>query len=327
MQGQREFTLDHAHWLSKGGKGEYLSLFDIPSTQDMYVRSEVSAEESLKVGGLKLVVQGSSSFMVQNTVTKVGLYEITSTMEEWCDDKLRRLTSAREEKGSPLSREELLPIFSENREWINDDSNLIEKCIEDTMHLGRETQVALVSSDKRQANQMARQANVTVVLIEPQSLCAAFPHKVWTSTTELTNSEVFEAYPPTRVASKLLRMPKHVYLDSGSILSDLSRMSKEESSDGVTRYYQKKLISTERTADGRRCEKYKKETIFCTSKLQVKVFDPRKKDPFRRSRREHARDSASFHSEGWNEGPRPQFSVRTVRRSVTGGATTLSGPT
>jgi len=157
--GQPEFSMNHANWLSKGARGNTLNIFDIPSTSDMYVKSEVSIEESLKVGDIQLKVQGKSNWIPQRTITKVGLYEITDTMEQWCDDKLNALIALRNDKGKPLIRSEILPVFTENKEWINDDSLLIAECIERTKDLGRESIVALVSTDKRLANQMSRQAN------------------------------------------------------------------------------------------------------------------------------------------------------------------------
>jgi hypothetical protein len=327
VNGQPEFNLEHARWLSRGGKGEYLTMHDIPSTQDMFVRAEVSSEESMKVSGITLAVQGSKSFMVQRTISKVGLYEISSSMEQWCDDKMSALIEKRDQKGSPLERAEILPIFEKNREWINDDSTLIEQCIEDTKHLAPGTQVALVTQDKRLAKQMARQANVIVVRIEPESACIAFPNVHWNSTTALNRSEVLRAYPPPRKRGFKFQVPSQVYLDTGSILASLSKMVKEEKPDDTTRFYRVDLISSGRDSDGRRIEEYRKKNVYGTSILMVEVINPAKRNILVKKPTAHARDAGSFLSDGWNVSDTTSFTRRVTSRKGVGGATTRSNPT
>lgn len=330
VTGAGEFSTEHARWLSQGGKGEYLSLFDIPLTQDMYLREEVSIDETLKVGGIVLEVAGSSGWKTQTTVSKVGLYEISKTMEEWCDDKIDKLILKREEKeGKPLIREDLLPIFLENREWVNDDSLLIEKAIVDTESFNREAQVVLVSEDKRLANQMSRQANCTVVLVDPSCLPKVFPSKVWNSEISFTTKEMYEKYPTNKVKSRMLREPVSVYIDTGSLHAVLSKLTEQDGPAGERRFYRRILIESGYiNGTGRRYEKFKKENIFFTSQLLItKVFEPMNKDPFKRPRQAFGRDSASASNYSWNRGDTLHITKRVTRRGGRGTASAATFPT
>jgi hypothetical protein len=306
--------MKHANWLFKGAKGSTLGLFDIPSTSDMYVRAEVSVEESLKVGDIQLNVQGKTDWIPQRTVTKVGLYEISSTMEQWCDDKTDALIAIRDEKGAPLTRSEILPVFCKDREWINDDSLLIEECIDRTTQYNSTDVVALISKDKRLANQMSRQANVSIALIDPASLVKAFPNKTWCSTSQLTSEEVFAKYPKTR--SKVLgQKPKFVLIDFGSLASSLSNLEKVDDGLGGVQLYRVDPVSSRHLDDGRREEVVKRTAVFEPSTLSfLSLLDPRKKDLFKRSAVPFGRDSASLSSYAWSESDTLRFSSRVTRR-------------
>jgi len=313
--------MNHARWLSKGAKGETLNIFDIPSTSDMYVRTEVSIEESLKVGDIQLRVQGKSKWIPQRTITKVGLYEITDAMEQWCEDKLDALIALRNEKGGPLIRSEILPIFLKDREWVNDDSLLIAECIERTKDLGRESVVALVSTDQRLANQMCRQANVIVMLIDPVSLVRAFPTKIWNSTSTLTSEELFSAYPNTNRYSN--RKPVFVLIDSGSLSSSLANIEIEED-DLTNTFIMYKIESLESgfMPDGRRKEKVKREKLLLPSTVSfLSLNNPSSKDPYKKSKKNFGRDSHSLSSYAWNTNDTLKFPRRVTSRG--GRGTTL----
>jgi hypothetical protein len=312
VNGQTEFTMEHAIWLDKGARGEYMALFDIPCTADMYVRSEVSIEESLKVGGILLTASGSKP-LTQKTITKVGLYEISQTMEEWCDEKMSQLTTIRNEMGRPLIRSEVLSIACKNREWINDDNALTEQCIEDTKHASRSTQVCLISSDKSLANKMSRQANVKVVLVEPTSLLKIFPEKRWSCTTSLTADEVYNAYPTNTKESKHLIRPMYVYIDSGSLCGQLAIVDRKVDNAGKSRFFRIECIATGFTPEGRRFETQQRSEILLTSYLRVKLYDPARKDPFKISKKFFGRDTASRENSRWSHSAKTE---RIERRST-----------
>lgn len=325
VSGQPEFTMEHARWLSNGAKGNTLNIFDIPRTSDMYLRSEVSLEESLKVGGIRLNVRGKEGFIPQVTKTKVGLYEISSSMEEWCDDKVRQLILKRDELKRPLTRSETLPIFSQDREWINDDTLIIADVIESTKCLSENTQVVLVSNDRRLGKQMGRQANVRVILVSPESLIAAMPHRTWSSTSEVTPNEIFEVFPRAERLRGTLQKPIKVYIDTGSLLSACSKFERvkvrAEQADKLVQY---ELI-TSGNRRGYRYEKVKKTTLtFKTAVDAVKL--PRHSTPYTKKRQAVGRDTMSVSNISWRQQETLEFSSRVTRRGKRGGASTRSAP-
>nr|QTP72365.1 hypothetical protein [Botrytis cinerea binarnavirus 5] len=167
--GKLDFTREDASWVYMNGQGENYSLRDVSLSEDMFVREEVSLEETFKVGGLPLrpfMVTGAKQRL---TKTKVGLYNISSTMEEWAEDLIGRLLTERSLRGRPLRPVELGPIFMVNPEWVNDDTGLIGKCHElFSNSKGARQEVCLVSGDRKLANKMAETCNVKVIRLSPQ---------------------------------------------------------------------------------------------------------------------------------------------------------------
>jgi hypothetical protein len=193
-------------WVYLNGQGENYSLNDVSLSEDIFVREEVSAEETFKVAGIPLRPFFSHGEELRPTKSKVGLYQINSTMEEWSENLLERLRRARDQKGHPLSPIEVGPIFDQDREWVNDDSGLIAQCHRDVSDTRSKHIVALVSSDRRLANQMAETCNVTVCRILPTSYVLG---------CQLRGLNIQEVNEELLVAANLF--VDHIYLDMGSI--------------------------------------------------------------------------------------------------------------
>jgi hypothetical protein len=166
--GRRDFTQSDADWVYLNGQGEYFSLRDVSLSEDIFVRDEVSVEETFKVGRIPLRPFTSSGQRTRMTKTSIGLYRINSSMEEWSEDLLERLKSERDRLGRPLRPQEVGPICDANPEWVNDDSGLIARCHRDTAGDKASYEVALISGDRRLANQMAETCNVTVKRLSPR---------------------------------------------------------------------------------------------------------------------------------------------------------------
>jgi hypothetical protein len=166
--GERDFTRQDAEWVYLNGQGENYSLHDVSLSEDIFVRDEVSVEETFKVEGIPLRPYFFGGPKLRFTKTKVGLYQISSTMEEWAEDLVLRLTTERGRLGRPLKPREVAPIFMENPEWVNDDTGLIGKCHSDTANSRANQQVALISGDRKLANKMAETCNVSVMRIDPR---------------------------------------------------------------------------------------------------------------------------------------------------------------
>jgi hypothetical protein len=171
--GKLDFTRPDAEWVYLNGQGENYSLNDVTLSEDIFVREEVSAEETFKIAGIPLRPYFSHGEELRPTKAKVGLYQINQSMEEWAEDLLNRLKEARARKGAPLLPIEVGPIFDEDPEWVNDDSGLIARCLRDASGTKSNYAVTLISKDRRLANQMAETCNVTVIRVHPRSYVEA----------------------------------------------------------------------------------------------------------------------------------------------------------
>jgi hypothetical protein len=167
--GSPEFSYYDAQWITSGAKYENFSIEDLTITEDLHSRLDVSEEQTFKVGGLVLHPLVGKQIRRVETTTKVGLYQINSSMTEWADNLFDRLSAHRVE-GKPLSRDVVLTEVLADPEWVNDDTGLIELCLRETQSLHQKSaRVVLVSLDRRLANQMSNTCNVQVERLHPLS--------------------------------------------------------------------------------------------------------------------------------------------------------------
>lgn len=220
--GATHFSEWDSKWLFFGGKSENYSIEDLTSSEDLYLRTEVSEEESMKVGNILLrPIVGRTERRVVTTTT-VGLYQIGSGMYEWASNLANRLVQLRNQRGSPLGPEAALSEYEKDPEWVNDDSLIIERCRRD--HGGRSsrtTVVGLVSADVRLAHQLANTCNVRVVAIHPFSYILWAERGSQNPVEEPTDSAQLRGILP----DGLLAYPAFkIYVDTGSVNAFLSRM-------------------------------------------------------------------------------------------------------
>lgn len=214
--GKRDFTRLDALWIYNNGQGENYSLRDVSLSEDIYVREEVSVEETFKVAGLPLRPMIGTCETIRTTKTKVGLYQINSNMEEWSEDLLNRLLKERDRLGRSLDPQEMGPICDEDPEWVNDDSGLIARCHRECSGHSADYTVFLISNDKRLANQMAETCNVKVIRIRPREYVVECASR---------GLDPKEAYPDV-ISKRTGVLPTHVYIDTGSISADAVHLEK-----------------------------------------------------------------------------------------------------
>lgn len=220
--GQREFNLNHAKWIQRGAKGEYLTILDMPSSEDMFLRSEVSKEETLRVEGLFISPDIPKPGVY--TEARVGLWQVSSSMEEWADNIAYQLLEKRNQLGRPLDRLELLEIYHVDREWVNDDSLIIADVKERTARCARTSDVALISQDVKLAKRLARTCNLRVILCEPEKAYNHFPGRVWNSKTQITTQEFYLALEKQYRILNSVQEPACVVIDTGSMESALAKL-------------------------------------------------------------------------------------------------------
>jgi len=234
--GERDFTRSDAEWVYLNGQGENFSLRDVSLSEDIFVRDEVSAEETFKIEGLPLRPYFLSGPRIRFTKTKVGLYQISSTQEEWSEDLLQRLKDERSTKGRPLKPVEIEPIFMANPEWVNDDTGLIGLCHRLTSNERQRQAISLVTEDRRLANKMAETCNVTVIRISTQEFVRISQTEGVTLTADM-NPDFLRKYGVDT---------PHILLDTGSISAAATNVVEE---NGVQ--YRRSVRSTGWVGDTR----------------------------------------------------------------------------
>jgi len=176
--GQRRFTFDHALCVTQGFRGNMYTAEDLYLPQDMYLRKEVSTEETLKVGGIHLTIPTETGYKFVETVSRVGLYNITGSRKEWTD-KLEVILSEERERygGAVIPYPVIQDIFTKDRNWVNDDSLLVGMALE-ALNKGTWSPrdfFFLVSTDRGLARRMADATKHYVLMINPVELMVRFP--------------------------------------------------------------------------------------------------------------------------------------------------------
>jgi hypothetical protein len=251
--GVTHFSRWDSEWLFFGGRSENYSIEDLTTSEDLFVRREVSEEESLRVGGLNLMpIIGRSQRRV-TTRSTIGLYQINEDMYEWSSDLMNRLIAIRTE-GKPLSADSAHQEYIRNPEWVNDDSTLIARCLGETWSsTAVGTYVILVSADRRLANQMAETCNVRVIRIHPRQYilwcreCDHDPVRYEPTVAEL--GPLLDRWGPSAVL-------RQCYIDTGSIAAWASKFEDGQET-GLSRVVERKLVTSHQSrVTGKRTVRY-----------------------------------------------------------------------
>jgi hypothetical protein len=195
---------------------------DLTTSEDMFVREEVSTEESFKVPGIPLSPIVGDRIHRERTKARVGLYQINSTMEEWAEDLTTRLINRAEEVGRPLPVDALLEECHADPEWVNDDSHLIKAAIDIVAgeNLDIHKCILLVSSDKRLANQMANQANTYVYRLSPADF-VRYCHHVGKNPQSFSDDDL-RTLENRCIKYTRSRDRPHVLIDTGSLAAAMA---------------------------------------------------------------------------------------------------------
>jgi len=218
--GVTAFTRWDADWLFNGGKSTNFSIDDLTSSEDMFLRTDVSEDESMRVGGIPLrpIINNMKEVL---TTTTVGLYQIGTGMYEWAEKLTQRLISSREKKGVLSSADALLD-YEVDPEWVNDDTLIIARCLRDTAGLhGKAQTVLLVSADKRLGHQLANTCNLHVVRLDPTD------YILWS--IRHGRDPIHEEPEPADIVGEIpslydANLVRHVYVDTGSVGAYLAKV-------------------------------------------------------------------------------------------------------
>lgn len=250
--GAPEFTYYDAQWLASGAKYENFSIEDLTITEDLHSREDVSEEQTFKVGGLVLRPILGNLIKRVETTTKVGLYQINKSMEQWAEETFRRLLQHREE-GKPLPRDVVLTEIMKDPEWVNDDTGLIELCLRDTASLSQmSARVVLVSLDRRLANQMSNTCNVQVERLHPLSYIMKMRSAALDPITD--RDQALKCLSPGIPARGRTDPVRSIYVDTGSVAHILSNL--EEYRQGVPDSVKRREHISKGVRNGHRWTRY-----------------------------------------------------------------------
>lgn len=156
----------------------------------MYAFDEVSVTRTMRVAHIVLT-PGLTSSPVRSVETRsdVGLWQMTEEKVEWAGRIYAQLLELRDGLGRTPSYQEVFPIFYKNREWVNDDTLLVQRASEIASGISKRTLV-LVSTDKRLARRMSQTTGLFVGMVSPYEVIINNLHKPISSQTVYTLSEV-----------------------------------------------------------------------------------------------------------------------------------------
>jgi hypothetical protein len=244
--GVTDFTLLDAKWLAAGGKEESYALNDIRFNQDMFSWDEVTEGTTLHVGGIPLQPQVHHGGVREvKTETRIGIYQVSETMLEWAERKYNMILQASVVR--PATHSALTPVFTQDLEWVNDDTGIVFQVIADCNARGDTSPsdfAILISDDLKLYKRLTRTVDITIVLVRPRSwildLGGAPLHK---------DSPVdISLYKP--VKGRCIG----AYKDTGSISAAALKLDIVQDSGGPTpvfNYYRRQLVLLSRSGNTR----------------------------------------------------------------------------
>lgn len=240
--GALSFSYENAKWITDGSKGEIFSLSDIPVSEDMFIRAEVSSEKTMKIPGITLKPirkHGNASVV---TVAKLGLWQISKPMEQWCQEKVNNMLQLRPLYPDGIPAAAVRKILRKDPEWVSDDSMIIGKVYEDLANEISTCTIAVITTDKRLCRQLAQTTNSIVIGVHPWAAAFACGATSYDAQFEVSTDQVIRMFEDGWFARRSIREPKHVYVDTGSTEAALQLMDYDP---GSNNYYIDTLLATE----------------------------------------------------------------------------------
>jgi hypothetical protein len=176
LTGAKEYTLQHALWVHEGCKSDTYTLRDIFKAQDMFLRSEVSTEEEMKVSGISRLWVRNGRNVITETRAEVGLWQVSNDMQVWAASMASKLAEKRlYENVKTLSRSQVLSIYYENRENVADDPLILQHVLSLSARFTPSEQGVIFSQDRRLAKALANRSGMTFYRISPEVLLRLVP--------------------------------------------------------------------------------------------------------------------------------------------------------
>jgi hypothetical protein len=243
IQGAREYTLQHARWVHEGCKSDTYSLRDILRSQDMFLRSEVSTDEEMKVSGISRLWLRNGKNVITETRADVGLWQVGEDMRDWARQVGTSLVEKRDSKGvTTLARSDVLNTYWDNREYVADDPLILRRVLQLSARLTSTENGVIFTKDRVLVKMCANHSGMNFYRVSPSVLL----HLVKGGDVR---SKCLELDMNPKLAEELLKLPGNPVrisiVDTGSL--DETLMNHER----VVLSGKEKIVSRKRIDYGR----------------------------------------------------------------------------
>jgi hypothetical protein len=249
--GAREFTLAHAKWITEGFKSDTYGFRDLLKCEDMFLRSEVSTEEDMKVAGISRLWRRNGKDVITQTRAEVGLWRVTTSAYEWAHDIASLLIKEREELDVlTLPRSVVARIYLNNREMTADDPLIVAALLQYTAG-GLPTDTAcIVTGDRVLCRSAATKCGINILRLSPYAMPFIFKGKDM-------QDRISELESIQGSIGAVVKLPEnlritHTMVDTGSVAEMLMKHSFNDIGEGAKTYRTQTIRFLER--DGKRVE-------------------------------------------------------------------------
>lgn len=245
--GQKVLSKYETLWIVTGGKGLAYTIEDLLPSEDMYLRSEVSLGESMQVPGIPLTPQIGRNYTTIETRATIGVWDTSDTLEAWADRFITDMLEYRDLGIMPSSRE-VLRFLENDREWVSDDSILVELAREKTTGKPRLT-ILLVSSDLKLGRVITHATGCDVLCVHPEVLVFQDPGADYSGVVNYdTRVEVLRRCCNLQ---GIMPNPTETLLDYGSLKHAAQRIEGKSNFDHVVGYSKVMHWTGRKTVTGR----------------------------------------------------------------------------
>jgi hypothetical protein len=176
FSGAREYTLKHAEWIHGGCKSDTYDVRDILRSQDMFLRSEVSTDEEMKVAFIDRSWVRSGKRVLTTTRADVGLWQVSNDARDWALEVENRLIEERSKLNvETLPRRSVESIYWDNREYAADDPMIIRRAVESTARLTSVEFGVIFTNDRQLVKTTANRTGMTFYRVSPSVLLSLIP--------------------------------------------------------------------------------------------------------------------------------------------------------
>jgi hypothetical protein len=171
LAGAREFLQAHADWIHDGVRTETYTIRDLLKPQDMFLRTEVSTEEEMKVSGIGRLWNRNGKNVITETRAEVGLWQVSPDMKLWGETIAQKLVDERAARGvQTLDSRIVREIYFNNRENVADDPLILDRVVAESGRFTLVDTVYLFTQDRQRWKRAANMSGMSVLRISPSTM-------------------------------------------------------------------------------------------------------------------------------------------------------------